>query len=183
MQNQEPTISKKDDIKNKFIFVIAFALPLVVTLLYFLPKGESIHTWVYEIPKFNAILNTLTFVTILLGVVAILNGKRVLHRALMFTSFILGSIFLVGYVMYHAQVQSTHFGGMGFIKSIYFFLLISHIVLAASVAPLVLITIFKAVKGDFVGHKKIAKWTYPIWLYVSFTGVIVYLMISPYYIM
>ncbi|MGB0391591.1 MAG: DUF420 domain-containing protein [Salibacteraceae bacterium] len=156
-------------------------LPIVVAILYFIPKGGEAGDFVRSIPRFNAFINGATFLSLLAGVVAIKTGKKDLHRLLMVVSFVLGILFLVGYVAYHSQVESTHFGGEGTEKIVYFFLLISHILLAACVAPLVLITILRAVKGNFEGHRKVAKWTYPIWMYVTLSGIIVYLMISPYY--
>jgi putative membrane protein len=104
-----------------------------------------------------------------------------MHRYLMMSAMVMSVIFLLGYVAYHAQVESTSFGGEGAIRTIYFVILISHIVLAAIIAPLVLVTVYRAIKGDLEKHKKIARITYPIWLYVSITGIIVYVMISPYY--
>lgn len=181
MQNQESIILKGDGLKNKLIIAIATLLPIVVTILYFIPKGDQPNDFLREIPKFNAIINGLTFLALIFGVRAIKSGNKVLHRALMISAFMLGTLFLIGYVAYHSQVESTHFGGEGVIKIVYFSLLISHILLAAVLAPLVLISISRALNGDFVKHKKIAKITYPIWLYVSITGIIVYLMIAPYY--
>ena len=99
----------------------------------------------------------------------------------MASAVLMSVLFLIGYVVYHASVESTKFGGEGDIRYIYFFILITHIILAAALAPLVLLTLFRAIKQDFEKHKKIARWTYPIWLYVSITGIVVYLMISPYY--
>lgn len=172
---------KEDGLKNKLVAFVAIILPVAVAILYFIPKGGEPGEIVRAIPKFNAYINGATFLSLLVGVVAIKSGKKELHRIMMMLSFVLGILFLLGYVAYHAQVESTHFGGVGGEKTVYFFLLISHILLAACVAPLVLITILRAVKGNFEGHKKIAKWTYPIWMYVTLSGIIVYLMISPYY--
>ncbi len=171
---------KEEGIKNKIIAIIAIVLPVAVAILYYLPKGDASEL-VRSIPKFNAMLNGATFVVLVMGIVAIKKGNKVLHGNLMKSAFMLGVLFLIGYVTYHSQVESTHFGGEGTVKYVYFFLLITHIVLAAGLAPMVLVTISRALKGDFEGHKKIAKWTYPIWMYVSVTGIIVYLMIAPYY--
>ena len=172
---------KEEGLKNKIIAIIAVVLPVVVAIMYYMPKGGNISELVMSIPKFNAILNGSTFVVIIAGLIAIKSGNKVLHRILMMTAFVLGVLFLLGYVTYHSQVESTHFGGEGIEKIIYFFLLITHIVLAAGLAPLVLVTFSKALTGKFEAHKKLAAWTYPIWLYVSITGIVVYLMIEPYY--
>ena len=172
-------MSEKDN--NKWIYIIAAVLPLAVAMLYFLPKGGNTSEAIIAIPKFNAMLNGSTFVVLVAGLVAIKSRKKMLHRTLMVAAAIMSALFLVGYVIYHGSVESTKFGGEGLVKGIYFVILTTHIFLAATLAPLVLVTLRRAVKKDFVGHKKIAVWTYPIWLYVSLTGLIVYLMISPYY--
>jgi putative membrane protein len=104
-----------------------------------------------------------------------------LHRATMLTAFILGCLFFVAYIVYHSAVPSTSFGGEGTIRVIYYFLLITHIILAAVVAPFVLLALYYALKKKIPQHKRIVKFTYPIWLYVSITGVLVYLLIRPYY--
>jgi putative membrane protein len=104
-----------------------------------------------------------------------------LHKRLMITSFILGIVFLLCYVTYHASVPSTHYQGEGFLKYIYFFLLVTHIITAIIVVPFVLLALFYALQENFFRHRKIVKYAHPLWLYVSITGVIVYLMISPYY--
>ena len=99
----------------------------------------------------------------------------------MISAFVLGTLFLVSYVIYHSSVPSTSYGGEGMVKGIYYFFLLTHILLAAVVVPLVLTALYFAIKQQFDRHKRIVKWAYPIWLYVSITGVVVYLMISPYY--
>jgi putative membrane protein len=99
----------------------------------------------------------------------------------MLSAFVLSSIFLISYVIYHASVPETRFGGQGIVRYIYFFVLITHIILATLVVPLALFSIYRGLNSEVVLHKKIVKYTFPIWLYVSVTGVIVYLMISPYY--
>ena len=172
---------KEGGIKSKYIIAITITLPLAVAGMYFLPKSDDVSEVVKSIPKFNAMLNGTSFLVLVAGLVAIKSRKKELHRALMSLAIMLSGLFLVGYVLYHSQVESTPFGGEGMVKTMYFFILITHIILAATLAPMVLFTFTKAIKGDFVGHKRLAKWTYPIWLYVSLTGIIVYLMISPYY--
>ena len=172
-------MSEKEN--NSWVYVIAIVLPLAVALLYFLPKGGDVSEAIKSIPRFNAMLNGSTFIVLVSGLVAIKSRKKMLHRTLMVVAAIMSALFLVGYVIYHGSVESTKFGGEGLVRGIYFVILITHITLAATLAPMVLVTLRRAFKKDFVGHKKVAKWTYPIWLYVSATGLIVYLMISPYY--
>ena len=132
-------------------------------------------------PMLNAFLNGSTFIMLLFGFNAIRKKKVEVHRKFMFTALILSILFLLSYVTYHALTDSTSYGGEGILKSIYLFILLTHIVLAAAVVPLVLITFSRALTERFDKHRKIARITLPIWLYVTLTGVIVYLMISPYY--
>ena len=182
MPNEGRISLKEKGIKSKYIIAITIFLPVAVAGMYFLPKSDDVSHLVKAIPKFNAMLNGTSFVVLVSGLVAIKTRRKELHRILMSLAIMLSTLFLVGYVTYHSQVESTPFGGEGIIKMVYFFILITHIILAATLAPMVLFTFTKAIKKDFVVHKRLAKWTYPIWLYVSLTGIIVYLMISPYYV-
>lgn len=169
---------------NRFILALSAAVVLVVVLL--LNKSQNISTDevssdIYIFPKINAVLNTLTFFSLLLGWIFIMKRKITAHKAMMGFAFACSSVFLVLYVIYHNMAPHTSFGGDGIIKVIYLFLLITHIFLAIFIVPLALITIFRALSLDLEKHKKIARWTLPIWLYVSGSGVLVYLMISQYY--
>ncbi len=136
---------------------------------------------IYLLPKFNAFINGLTFLLLLIGFVFIKQGKVNSHRSVMLGAFILSIIFLISYIVYHYGSPHTSFGGEGISQYVYYFILITHILLAIAIVPMALITLFRALKMDYLQHKKIAKWTLPIWLYVSLTGVLVYLMIEPYY--
>ncbi|MBC8042788.1 MAG: DUF420 domain-containing protein [Rhizobacter sp.] len=133
------------------------------------------------LPKLNAFINGACSVLLMLGYVSIRQRNFKIHRVLMLATFFLSSLFLISYVFYHSQAPATKFGGAGAIRTVYFTILISHIILAALIVPLALFTIVRSWRGEFEKHKKIARWTLPIWLYVTLTGVIVYLMISPYY--
>jgi putative membrane protein len=133
------------------------------------------------LPLFNAIINGTTFLLLLAALMAIKNRNIVLHKRLMTTAIALSLVFLVCYVLFHASTEPTKFGGEGRIRSVYFFLLLTHILLAIVIVPLVLITYVRAIAEKFDKHRKIARITLPIWLYVTLTGVIVYLMIAPYY--
>ena len=140
----------------------------------------------YELPIFlppiYSSLNALTAVLLVLALVAIKSKKIKLHQRLMQTCIALSLVFLVMYIAYHITTDPTPFGGEGLIKSIYFFILISHILLSIALIPLVLISYVRAFQEEFPAHRKISKITFPIWLYVAVTGVVVYLMISPYYV-
>jgi putative membrane protein len=134
------------------------------------------------LPPIYAGINALTAILLIVSVILIKNKKRKLHALLMRICIGLSLLFLVMYIAYHMTSDPTPFGGEGIIKYIYFFILISHILLSIAVIPFVLITYVRAITNDFILHKKIAKITFPLWLYVAVTGVIVYLMISPYYL-
>ncbi len=168
---------------NKFIVIVSIVIPVVVAILF----GVKLKDFGYDVeplsflPPIYATINGITAVVLAAGVLAIKNGKRKLHERLMTAAIALSVAFLVMYVAYHMTSESAKFGGEGIIRPIYFFVLISHILLSIAVIPLVLITYVRALANKFDRHKKIAKITFPIWLYVAVTGVIVYLMISPYY--
>jgi putative membrane protein len=134
------------------------------------------------LPPIYATINGITAVLLVTAVMAIKNGNRKLHELLMKIAIGCSLVFLVLYIVYHMTTDSTPFGGTGALKYVYFFILISHITLSIATIPLVLITYVRALAEKFDKHKKIAKITFPIWLYVAVTGVLVYLMISPYYV-
>ena len=168
---------------NKFIVIVSILIPVVVALLFSVKLkdfGFQVEPLSF-LPPIYATINGITAVVLVAGVLAIKNGKRKLHEQLMTTAIALSVAFLVMYVAYHMTSDSTKFGGEGMIRNVYFFILISHILLSIAVIPLVLVTYVRTLAQKFDKHKKIAKITFPIWLYVAVTGVIVYLMISPYY--
>ena len=169
---------------RKYIVMVSILIPVIVALLF----SVKLKDFGYDVeplsflPPIYATINGITAVVLISGVLAIKNGKRILHERLMTTAIALSVAFLVMYVAYHMTSDSTKYGGEGSIRIVYFFILISHIVLSIAVIPLVLITYVRALSERFDRHKKIAKITFPIWLYVAVTGVVVYLMISPYYV-
>ena len=150
---------------------------VVLLFAYKIPNVEPL----WFLPPIYAVINGLTAILLVMAIVAIKNGKRRLHQKLINTCIVLSALFLIMYVAYHMTSDTTIYGGEGFMKYLYYFILLTHIVLSISVIPLVLITYSKAYLGDFVNHRLWAKFTFPIWLYVAVTGVVVYLMISPFY--
>ncbi|WP_298997586.1 DUF420 domain-containing protein [Flagellimonas sp. S174] len=174
-------ISLKQKRYNRWITIVSIVIPVVVALLfgYKIPNAEPLSF----LPPIYATTNGITAVLLVMAVIAIKNGKRKQHQNLMTTCIVLSALFLVMYVAYHMTSESTKYGGEGFLRYAYFFILITHIVLSIIIIPLVLITYSKAYLKDFKAHRKWAKYTFPIWLYVAVTGVIVYLMISPYYVL
>lgn len=168
---------------NKWIVVLSIAIPLVVALLF----GINLRDLGYDVtpltflPPIYATINGITAVLLVWAVVAIRKGKRELHERLVKICIGCSVAFLAMYVAYHMTAESTSYGGEGVIRYVYFFILITHILLSVVIIPFVLVTFVRALAGNFERHRKLAKVTFPLWLYVAVTGVIVYLMISPYY--
>lgn len=169
---------------SKFIVAVSIIIPVVVAILF----GVKLKDFGYNVeplsflPPIYATTNGITAIVLVWAVIAIKNGKRKLHERLMTFAISLSVAFLVMYVAYHMTSDSTKFGGEGIIRYVYFFILITHILLSIAIIPLVLITYVRALAENFDRHRKIAKITFPLWLYVAVTGVVVYLMISPYYV-
>ncbi len=136
---------------------------------------------VHDLPTLNATLNGISAVLLSIGYYYIRQGRWKAHRAMMLSAFAVSSLFLVSYLIYHARAGSTLFPGQGWVRPVYFTILISHILLAAAIVPLALITLIRALRKRFDRHRKIARWTLPIWLYVSVTGVLIYLMLYHWY--
>ncbi|MBX2940874.1 MAG: DUF420 domain-containing protein [Cyclobacteriaceae bacterium] len=163
---------------KKLIIALSIIIPLVIALLF----GVKIEGYDFTfLPPIYASINGITAILLVSGFWAIRNKKIILHQRIMKICLGLSAAFLVMYVMYHMTSESTSYGGEGFIKYIYFFILITHILLSIAVVPMVLFTLSRALAGNFEKHKALARFTFPIWLYVAVTGVVVYLMISPYY--
>lgn len=169
---------------KRVITILSIIIPVAVAALF----GINLRKLGFDVeplrflPPIYATVNGITAVLLIAAVIAIKNGKKVLHERLNTLAVICSVLFLVMYVAYHMTSDSTTFGGEGFIKYLYYFILITHIILSVIVIPFVLVSLMRAKLGKFSEHRKIAKVTFPIWLYVAVTGVIVYLMISPYYV-
>ena len=132
---------------------------------------------VHDLPAVNALLNALSGLLLLTGYALIRTGRREQHRRVMLAAFATSSLFLVCYVVYHAQVGSVRFTREGLVRPIYFTVLITHVTLAAAVLPLAIVTLTRGLSGRFTQHRRIARWTFPVWLYVSVTGVLVYVLL------
>lgn len=175
---------EKEKKYNKWIVILSIVIPVAVAALF----GINLRELGFDVepltilPPIYAAINGLTAVILVIAFFAIKNKKIVLHENLMTTAIWCSVVFLVLYVAYHMTSDSTKFGGEGAIKYIYYFILITHIMLSIVVIPFVLITYVRAITNNIERHKKIAKITFPLWLYVAVTGVIVYFMISPYYV-
>ncbi len=175
---------EKEKKYNKWIVALSIIIPLAVAALFAVnlrTLGFNVEPFTF-LPPIYATVNGLTALVLIFAVVAIKNKNRKLHERLMKFAISLSVAFLVMYIAYHMTSDSTKFGGEGYIKYIYYFILLTHIVLSVIIIPFVLITYVRAITNNIERHKKIAKITFPMWLYVAVTGVIVYMMISPYYV-
>jgi putative membrane protein len=173
------TVDKTKEKKyNKWIVVLSIAIPLVVAALFGVKIDVELPVF---LPPIYATINAFTGLVLVIAFWAITNKKQNLHKRLMQLAISLSVVFLVMYVAYHMTSESTKFGGQGAIKYIYYIILISHIILSIAVIPFVLITYVRAITNNFERHKKIARITFPLWLYVAISGVVVFIMISPYY--
>ena len=180
--NQPSTQSYPGLLTNRLaINVLSVVIPVAVALLIGIRQKLPLGDWTTALPHVIGALNAATALLMVAAIVAIKQKKVELHRRLMTTAFVLGAIFLVTYIIYHISNPSTSYGGEGAIRYFYYFLLISHVLLSIVVVRFVLLAMYYALSRQFADHKRIVKIAYPVWLYVSVTGVIVYLMISPYY--
>ncbi len=164
---------------SKLIITLSVAIPVAVAVLFkvHIPNVAPLSF----LPPIYAAINGFTAFILIAAFIAIKNKNIKLHERLMKFAILLSALFLVMYVAYHMTSDPTPFGGEGAVKTIYYFILISHIILSIAIIPMVLISFVRALNKHFPAHRKIAKITLPIWLYVAITGVVVYLMISPYY--
>lgn len=169
---------------NKWIVILSIIIPLAVAALFRVKLsdfGIDVKPLSF-LPPIYATINGITAVLLIFAVKAIKNGNRILHERLVKTAITCSVLFLLMYVAYHMTSDSTPYGGEGALRTIYFLILITHILLSIIIIPFVLITYVRGLSGNFEKHRKIAKITFPLWLYVAVSGVIVYLMISPYYV-
>jgi putative membrane protein len=162
---------------NFFINTVSIVVPLTVAILLGIQNKLDLGTWTRNLPHVIGTINTLTTVSLVLGLVFIKLGKIRLHQTMMTASFGLGGLFLICYVLYHLTNPSNKFNGEGFVRNVYFFILFTHIGFSLVVLPLVLRAMYFAATRQFTAHKKIVRFAYPIWLYVSVTGVMVYLFV------
>ncbi len=174
-------VVEKNEKNEKLLSILSIAIPLAVAILIGLPQRINLGEWTKILPHVIGVLNTTTSITLIIGFIFIKNNNIKWHQKMMTLSFIQGSLFLVLYILYHVSNDNTPFGGEGFIRPVYYFFLLSHIGLSIGVVWFVLRAMYYALSNQIELHKKIVKFTFPMWLYVSVTGVIVYLMISPYY--
>ncbi len=176
--------AKTDSWAIPTIVVLSIVIPVAVAALFILPESWKIqwgHTNFRSLPFFHAVLNGCTAVLLLMGLGMIKIKNVVWHRAANLMAFLLSAVFLVSYVLSHLSNPDAKFGGEGWVRGVYFFILITHIVLSLFVLPLAMLSIYRALTNQIAAHKRLVRWTLPIWLYVAVTGVLVYLFMAPYY--
>ncbi|GAA4289808.1 DUF420 domain-containing protein [Aestuariibaculum suncheonense] len=176
MNNSEQIIDDKK--YNKLIVALSVVIPVVVAVLFGVKIDATLPVF---LPPIYATINAITALVLVLAFISVQNGKIKLHERLMKFAIVLSLLFLVMYVAYHMTSDSTKYGGEGVLKYMYYFVLITHILMSIIVIPFVLITYVRGITNSIERHKKIAKITFPLWLYVAITGVVVYIMIAPYY--
>ena len=175
------SIARHDQAAYWFIGLVSAVVFAAVVLLKNNPFSFQVGFDAHIFARINAWINTAVSVLLIAGYVLVRQKKYELHKKVMLGAIILSVGFLISYIAHHLLAGETKFGGEGWIRSFYFFILITHIILAGIILPFILYTSYQSLSGQFAKHKKIARITFPIWLYVSITGVLVYLMISPYY--
>ena len=190
------TVQTDNKIYLRTIYLISIFIPAVVAFLILFPSGFSLTgNWVKVLPKLHAGINSLTVLTLMAALAAIKKGNAAIHRSFMFASLFLGLLFLISYILYHSSVDPVKFGDIdhdglvseaesedaGSSRIFYLIILASHILFAVLVVPFVLLAFYYALTNQIDRHKKMVMYAFPVWLYVSVTGVVVYFMISPYY--
>ena len=175
-----------DKLILRSISILSFVVLLIVVLLqgHFItifPKGSIFPDWVLFLPRLNAMINGTCSILLMISFYQIKQGNVRIHKRLNITTFILSALFLVSYIIFHATGIRTSYGGDGAAKYFYYFILITHIILAAIVLPLVFLSFYSGLQMNVERHRRLVRWSFPIWLYVTVTGVIVYVMIAPYY--
>lgn len=172
---------KKDKLIEVSILAVSALIFVVVMALFSLPKAETMPAWATHLPAVNASLSFTCALCLVVSGLAIKRGNVALHKKMNFSAFAVTTLFLISYVTFHAVGVETHYPVDHPWRPVYLTILTTHIILAATVLPLALFSFYWALAGKFDLHRRIVKFSYPIWLYVSTTGVVVYLMISPYY--
>lgn len=176
-----PSLNKNDKQARLLIGIFSFVVFAVVVFLGRVKLEVDLGFDIHVFAAINAVINSAIAVLLLAALVAVKSRKFRLHKNLMMTALLLSILFLLSYIAHHLLSGSTRFGGEGAIKILYYFILITHVFLAAIILPFILFTAYRGLTGEYEKHKKLAKITWPLWFYVAVTGPVVYLMISPYY--
>ncbi len=175
-------LKNRDRVMVPTIVGISILVPVLVLILMYLPQRYNfVGVEIGSFPFFHAVLNFCTAMLLVAGFFAMRMGELKWHRNLMITAFLLSAVFLVSYVISKISNDPVPYGGEGILRPLYFFVLITHILLSAIIVPLVLFTMYRGLTGEVEKHRKIARYTFPVWLYVAVTGVLVYIFMIPYY--
>ena len=178
----EPVWKKNDSAARLFIIAVSIIVFIAIAALSRVKLNVQLGFDEHLFAKINATINSLVSVLLVAGLIVVRKRNYLLHKRIMLTAIVLSCLFLVSYICHHLFTGETKFGGTGTIRYIYYFILGTHIVLAGIILPFILFTAYRAMTGEWLRHRKLAKITWPIWLYVAVTGVVVYWMISPYYV-
>lgn len=176
-----PMLKKNDKQARLLIFTVSFVVFAAVAVLSRVKLEVDLGFDIHVFALINAVINSAVSFLLIWALIAVKNKNYLLHKKLMLTAILLSVLFLVSYIAHHLLAGDTVYGGEGSIRYFYYFILITHIILAAIILPFILFTAYRSLTGEYDKHKKLARYTWPLWLYVSATGVLVYLMISPYY--
>ncbi|HEX6914797.1 MAG TPA: DUF420 domain-containing protein [Chitinophagaceae bacterium] len=178
----QPSIRRNDRLAKQLIGIFSFVVFAVIVALGKLPRVEvNLGFDPHIFAAANAVINSTVAVVLVAAYIAVRRQQYLLHKRLMFAAMYLSVVFLVSYIAHHLLAGETKFGGAGAIRYVYFILLSTHILLAAVILPFILFTVYRGLTGEYVKHRKLARYTWPLWLYVAISGPLVYLMISPYY--
>lgn len=176
-----PLFKKNDKQARLLIFTVSFVVFAAVAVLSRVKLEVDLGFDIHVFALINAVINSAVSILLIWALIAVKGKNYLLHKKLMLTAIVLSVLFLVSYIAHHLLAGDTIYGGEGAIRYFYYFILITHIILAAIILPFILFTAYRSLTGEYDKHKKLARYTWPLWLYVSVTGVLVYLMISPYY--
>lgn len=176
-----PVLKKNDKQARLLIFTVSFVVFAAVAILSKVKLEVDLGFDIHIFALINAVINSAVSLLLVWALIAVKNKQYLLHKNIMLGAITLSVLFLVSYIAHHLLAGDTIYGGMGNIRYFYYFILITHIFLAAIILPFILFTAYRSLTGEYAKHKKLAKYTWPLWLYVSITGVLVYMMISPYY--
>jgi putative membrane protein len=181
MELLQPSLQKNDRVARWLILTLSVVVFSAVALLSRVKMDVDLGFDKHVFAKLNAIINSIVSVLLIIGLIAVKGRNYLLHKRIMIIAIVCSSVFLVSYICHHLFTGETKYGGTGTIRYFYLFILATHIILAAIILPFILFSAYRGLTGEYAKHRKLSKITWPIWLYVSITGVIVYLMISPYY--
>lgn len=176
-----PVLKKNDKQARLLIFTVSFVVFAAVAILSRVKLEVDLGFDIHIFALINAVINSAVSILLVWALIAVKNKQYLLHKNIMLGAILLSVLFLVSYIAHHLLAGDTIYGGTGNIRYFYYFILITHIFLAAIILPFILFTAYRSLTGEYAKHKKLAKYTWPLWLYVSITGVLVYMMISPYY--